>query len=459
MKQRIFALLLSLILTIGLTQAVFAIEKKDLTKKNAIKKTTILDTEAADSMEAKPQKILPTKKPVDTTKTNEKKSQIVKKIVVPEVVNYLGNQIPKQLVSQYDGTALKDTVENVTATLNKMVTEGQITNTKVEEGLREIFSTAVTDTGTFASGLTTKYNLQNLINIASTDPKNLKEVQKSIENEVKAYAEQELNKLANQALAGAFPIFEGVQIDFTNLNKNTLKATLRSAIVNALAQSYLGPEYAVVYMAVATVCPSCMVKMHAELRRFDKNYIRPATEKIGEEWDRFADRVSAESQRVGKQISAEIDRLKKQLGAELNRQKEDIQNEANRAKQRFNEEFDRAKNSKVGKEVERQLSDVASETDRVINNAQDEIKREAEDVVKEANRIGKRAGKEIEREAEQAKNTIKKAGAAVKNELKSEKTRISKEAQRLKDKVQEELQRTANKAKKELKRLKKKLRL
>ncbi len=378
-------------------------------------------------------------------------------IVLPKLIDYLDNKVPQPLVDAYKGTTLKNTVQDVTSSLNKMVLEGNMSNTQVEGVLRDVFSTALTDTNNFASELLTKHSLQNIAITILQNPKDLDALRKAAEDEIKAYAEQELNKLANQAIGALFPIMQGIQFDFTKMNKDTFKATLRSAIINALAQSYLGPGYAVAYMAVATICPPCMEKMHAELRRFDKKYLQPGTEKIGEEWNRFADRVSEESSRVGKQIAAEYERLKKRVSAEAQRQKEDVEAEAKRAEKQIKEQFEKAKNSKIGKEVEREFNDVIAAHNELTKKAVAEFNREAQDALEEGKRISIRMGKELEREVKQHLDIVKKAGSLAEKELKKEAKQLTNEAQRLKDKVQAELKRIEDKAKAEANRLKKKV--
>lgn len=447
----------SLITTVsigGIASAKRLTKKKTTTQQKG--KSPVNKSDPSLTIEAPPSNEHPTGK--KTSKKNATREKVVN-TVMPQVVDYLDRKVPADLVNLYKGTTLVETSNDVTKSLNKIITEGNITNTAVEDALRDTFSMALTDTNAFAGGFFTKYNLQNIATVALKNPKDIDAIKKAAQEEIKAYAEQEINKLANQALAAVFPVFQGVQIDFTNLNRKTLKATLRSAIINALAQSYLGPQYAAVYLAVSVVCPTCMVKTQAELRRFDKNYIQPLTDKAEAEWGRFEDRVKAESERVKKQIAAEYDRLKKRLSAELDRQRKDIQDEANRAKERFNAEFERAKNSKVGKEVERQLNDIATESQRTFDRANAEFNRETDDIINEAQRTSKRMAKELAREARQAEQTVKKASTAARDELKRENKRITNEAQRLKDKVQAELKRAASKAKKELKRAKKRLRL
>ncbi len=484
--QRIIALVAILTLTVGTAQLLavnnvanaiqqvnpskVAIAKKTATGKNGsggpMSKEAAGVKSAAVSSEAKGKTGTKSNEKIDKeVKKSEKALKKVEKeakkeataIVLPKLIKYLDNNVPQPLVDAYKGTTLKNTVQDVTSSLNKMVLEGNISDTKVEGVLRDVFSTALSDTNSFAGELLTKHSLQNIATTILQNPKDLDALKKTVEDEIKAYAEQELNKLANQAIGTLFPIMQGIEFDFAKMNKDTFKATLRSAIINALAQSYLGPGYAVAYMAVATICPPCMEKVHAELRRFDKKYLQPGTEKIGEEWNRFADKVSEESNRVKKQISAEYERLKKRVSAEAQRQKEDVEAEAKRAGKQINEQFEKAKNSKVGKEVEREFNDVIAAHSLIAEKAVAEFNREAQDALDEAKRVSVRMSKELEREVKQHINMVKNAGSAAKKELQKEAKQLTNEAQRLKDKIAEELKRAEDKVKAEANRLKKKI--
>lgn len=402
---------------------------------------------------------------------NKKIQQQLKKEAkarTPELIDYAGSKVPVQLVNLYKGTDLKHTVQDTTEKLSQMVVAGNISNTQVEEALRGVFSTAATDTGAFTAGLMDKFNLKNAATILLSNPKNSKEIKEAIGEEIKKYAEQEMNKLANQAIGAIFPALQGVQFDFTDMSTKNLKSTLRSAIVNALAQSYLGPQYVAVYLAVSTVCPPCMQKTHAELRRFDKNYIQPVTENIGDEWNRFEDRVKAESERVGKQISAEWKRLNDRVSAELDRQRKQVVAEAERTRQRYQAELKRAQDSRIGKEIERQLNDIENQASRVINSANAELQRELDYVLRESTKLGKKVGAELRREVADAKNTLRSLASNTRMELKKEvksianqaqdaKDKIEAEAKRAAEKVQAEAKRAANKVKAEAKRFKKKL--
>lgn len=370
----------------------------------------------------------------------------------PKLVEYAGINVPENLATLYKTTSFKETVKDTTEKLGSMVLTGNITDTQVENALRGVFSTATTDTAVFAANLMDKYNLKNVATIILKDPKNTKAIKEMVGQEIQKYAEQEINKLANQAIGTIFPALQGIEFDFANLNSKTLKSTLRSAIVNAMAQSYLGPQYVAVYLAVSTVCPSCMEKTHAELRRFDKNYIQPATEKIGDEWDRFEDRVKAESARVGKQISAELDRLSNRISTELERQRKQVEAQAQRAKEQFQDELKRAQDSRIGKEIERQLNDISNGASRGIDKAQAELQRELNDVVKEADRHGKRVAAEIGRQVADAQVQIKRLGTSAKSELQREVKSVTNEAQRVKERVEAELKRAADRVEAEAKR-------
>lgn len=364
----------------------------------------------------------------------------------PKLIKYAGKMLPKNLVLPYRDTDVKQTVLDTASGLRSIIIEGDISNTKVEGVVRDLFGSAVADTGVFATEMMTKYNLQNVAKTILKDPKNAKAIGAAVQAEVENYAKAELNKLANQALGTFFPVLQGVQFDFTNLNSKTLKSTIRSAIVNALAQSYLGPQYVAVYLAVSTVCPPCMQKAHAELRRFDKNYIRPLTDSVDAEWGRFEDRVKAESARVGKQISAELNRLKDRVGAEFTRQREDVQAELNRAKTKFNAELERAKQSKVGIEITRELTGIQNEAVREFNQAKAELEREYRDVAAEAKRVSKRVGAEIQREINDQLTAMKKLGNSARNELTREAKQVSEKAKEVKNKIQAELKRIADQA-------------
>lgn len=385
----------------------------------------------------------------------QSKNKTVKQTL--KLIDYAGTQVPENLFTLYQGTDFQQTVKDTAENLGKMVVAGNITETQVEGALRDVFSTATTDTAAFAASLMDKYNLKNVAAIILKDPKNTKAIKEAVGQEIQNYADQEMNKLANQALGTIFPVFQGVQIDFTNLNSKTLKSTLRSTIVNAMAQSYLGPQYVALYMAVSTACPPCMEKTHAELRRFDKKYLQPGTEKIGDEWDRFEDQVKAESERVGKQISAEWKRLRDRVSAELDRQKKQVDAEVNRTKEHFQAELKRAQDSRIGKEIERQLNDISNEANRTIDAAKTELKRELDDILKEADLLGKRVKTELNRQATDAKAELKRLGANVKNEFKREVKNVSDEAQKIKEKVEAELKRAADKVKAEAARVKEKV--
>lgn len=256
--------------------------------------------------------------PLKGSAPEDSKDDAVSKILA----NYASQKIPDELLKLYPETDIANTVGKSMEKLDKFVLSGSISETKVEEVLREVFSTAATDTGEFAVNMLGKESIRNFAEILIKDPKNTKAIKAAIENEFKNYAKQEANKLANQALAKLVPAFAGVEFDFTKpINSKTIKSTLRSMIINAMAQSYLGPQYVALYTVVSIACPSCMVKTQAELKRFDKNYLQPVTGKIANEYDRFEDSLKAESKRIGNQIKAELNRLKGRVSAELDRQK------------------------------------------------------------------------------------------------------------------------------------------
>lgn len=364
-------------------------------------------------------------------------------------VNYLGVMTPENLVNLYKGSDFKQTVKDTTENLGKMVVVGKISEAQVEGIFHEVFDAAQIDTSIFAKGLLDKYNLTNVAVAVLKDPKNIDAIKQEIGKEIQSYAEQEMNKLANQAIGSMFPILQGVQFDFTEMNSKTFKSTLRSTIVNAMAQSYLGPEYVAVYMAVSTVCPSCMEKTHAELRRFDKKYLQPGTEKIGEEWGRFEDRVKAESKRVGKQIESELKRLLDRYVSEYARETKQMEEIAKKTYELYRGELKKAQDSRVGKEVERQLTDIYNESSRGIDKVSAELRREYEDVLKEEERLGKRAIAEYVRETKDGIAELKRFAVKYKDEMKREIKTVTNAAQSSKEKVEAELKRAADRVKAE----------
>lgn len=369
--------------------------------------------------------------------------QIIRK-QTPKLVNYAGSKVPKDLLDLYSVTDIQQTVKDTTNNLSKMVIAGSITETQVEGVLRDVFSTASIDTGIFATGLMDKYSLQNVAVIILQNPKDTKALTAALKQEIEAYAEQEINKLANQALATMFPIFQGVQIDFTNLSSKTLKSTLRSTIINAMAQSYLGPQYVAVYIAVSTVCPSCMEKTHAELRRFDKKYLQPGTEKMGDEWGRFEDRVKAESERVGKQIADEFNRLRERISAEFNRQKEQVESISKKTLELYQDQLKKAQESRIGKEIERQLTDIYNAEVKLIDIQIAEFKRQLDDFLKAEEYITKQEIKILVTQFYTAEiDALKSIGTKAKNELKREVKTVADAAQKAKEKVEAELKRVA----------------
>lgn len=412
----------------------------------------------ASTNEAKPKTDLP--KPTPTTPPSLKlpAPQVLLKNAaleqLPKLIDYAGSKVPEDLVNLYKGTELKQTLKSSSEDLAKMVVAGNLSNTEFEAALRDVFGTATTDTATFANGLMDKYNLKNIAVTLANDPTNTKAITDAIKQEVQDYAKEEINKLANQAIGKMFPVLEGVEIDFTKLDAKSLKSSMRSMVINAMAQSYLGPEYVAVYMVVSTVCPKCMVAAHAELRRFDKNYLQPATGKIADEWDRFEDRLKASSAKFGQQISAEIARLKDRVAAELKRQKQQVELEARRNEVRFQEQLKRAQDSRVGQEVERQLNDIADASTVVVTRAQAEAQREFDDVSKEATRLGKRAEAEVKRQISDVKTELKTVTAKAKTALMQNVKSVANQAQKAKEKVEAELKRAAEKVQAELNRAK-----
>ena len=396
-------------------------------------------------------KSLEEKKSLEVQKNKESKDDVVSKILA----EYASREVPEALLKLYPETDIANTVKKSTEKLGKFVLSGSISGIKVEEVMREVFSTAVTDTGEFAINMLGKESVRNFAEILIKDPKNTKAIKAAVENEFKNYAKQEANKLANQALAKLVPAFAGVEFDFTKpVNSKTIKATLRSMIINAMAQSYLGPQYVALYTVVSIACPSCMVKTQAELKRFDKNYLQPVTGKIANEYDRFEDVLKAESKRIGNQVKEEFNRLKGRVSAELGREKKQVVAEANRANEHFNAELKRAQDSKIGKEIERELTDYYETVGGTIDRFGQEMQREYEDVAAEGERVAKRYVAELRREINSAKNELNRYVSNTKNQLKKQVKTVAGQAQSFKNKVEAELKRAADKVKAEASRIK-----
>lgn len=340
MKHRIIASIMIVTLTLGLSQGAFALQKKTLSKdeiakqqKQASSKTSsAFDAAAAMTLEAQPKKnnAINKKTPVRTITKKIKKTIDIEaekraREAALNLVQIGEQKIPKELYDLYSGETMSNTVSEATKALNSLITDGKkFTDSQVEEKLRGIFSNATKDTENFAAELTKKYALQGLVNIAIQNPKNIKNVQKIVEQEMRDYAKKEVNKLANEVVAAFVPELAGLAINFTDLNKKNLKASLRGMAVDALAQSYLGPQYVILYVTFEMLFPKQAAQVHAELRRFDKNYIQPLTDniqdginsavtKIAAEANRTAKRIDKEIQRSAKKVSKEAKRLKKRL--------------------------------------------------------------------------------------------------------------------------------------------------
>lgn len=393
-------------------------------------------------------------KSLEVKDVKESKDDAVSKILA----EYASREVPEALLKLYPETDIANTVKKSTEKLGKFVLSGSISETKVEEVMREVFSTAVADTGEFAINMLGKESIRNFAEILIKDPKNAKAIKAAIENEFKNYAKQEVNKLANQvfekftsSILG--PAFAGVEFDFTKpINSKTIKTTLRSMIINAMAQSYLGPQYVALYTVVSVACPSCMVKTQAELKRFDKSYLQPVTGKIANEYDRFEDVLKTESKRIGNQVKEELNRLKGRVSAELGREKGQVVAEVNRANEHFNAELKRAQDSKIGKEIERELTDYYETVGGTIDRFGQEMQREYEDVAAEGERVAKRYVAELRREINSAKNELNRYVSNTKNQLKKQVKSVASQAQSFKNKVEAELKRAADKVEAELKR-------
>lgn len=235
-------------------------------------------------------------------------------VYTPSVMKLNGKVIPKDLYNLVKGANIEQTIQSVTGQINATVTKGtKLTNAQTEQFLQELFAQATTDTGNFAADLVSKYNITNLPVSVLRDNQARKQLQQTIKKEMENYAKQELNKLANQTITSFIPQLQGLNINWTNLNEKSVKASLRSMAVNALSQSYLGPQYVAFYLAFETFFPHEAEKVHKELRRFDRNYIQPVTSKIEDEWDRAVNKVKAEAKRVEKKVKAEAKRVKKKL--------------------------------------------------------------------------------------------------------------------------------------------------
>lgn len=237
------------------------------------------------------------------------------------IIKVNGARLPKELAKLYQGITLEKTIEDFTKDLNSLAKNGTpLTNTEAEKILRDLFSQATTDTGNFANETLEKYKLNNIIDIAISDPKSLRNLDKVVKKEIETYAKNELNKLGNQLITSFLPFNAGLNIDFTDLkNEKKLKAALREGIVNSLAQSFLGPQYVVFYIAFETFFPHEAEKVHKELRRFDKKYIKPATDQVEDEVDRFVERTKAETKRTGERIEKEGKRFEKRVKNEAKR--------------------------------------------------------------------------------------------------------------------------------------------
>ena len=255
---------------------------------------------------------------------NNKKQEIKQEAEI-KITEFTSNQANKYLSEIYKNTDLTATVQQVTDKLNSYITNGpKLTNSQVEESLRGIFGDAVNDTGAFAQNLLKSHNLQTLVNNCIAKPKScgtkesLDALHAEIKAQIKEYAKQEVNKIANQVVDHFIPVLQGVDINFTDLNKKNIKANLRQIAINALAQSYLGPEYLIAYAVFETLFPKQAAQVHAELRRFDKKYLQPTTGAIQEGIDSAIEKTSAEAKRFGKRVDKEVNREIKDVKKALN---------------------------------------------------------------------------------------------------------------------------------------------
>lgn len=230
----------------------------------------------------------------------EKEEEDKAKKLQEKISNIDIEETSERIATLFQAQDQKVTTEETLKTINKMVKEGdKISQTQLESFAGDIFATATSDTEEFAEGVIEKFALKNLPLTLLANEGKMENLEKALKNELEAYAEEELNKLGNEVIAKVFPQLEGLNLNLTELNEDTLKRSLRSWAVNALTQSYLGPQFAVVFGTLEMLFPKEAEKVHAELRRFDKKYLRPATDKIGDEWDRAT-----------KKLKKAIDKLK-----------------------------------------------------------------------------------------------------------------------------------------------------
>lgn len=323
-------------LTFGLSQGAFALQKKTLSKDEIAKQqqkqasskaSSAFDAAAAMTLEAQPIDKKTTVKTITKKikKTIDIEAEKKAREAALNLVQIGEQKIPKELYDLYSGETMSNTVSEATKALNSLITDGKkFTDSQVEEKLRGVFSDATKDTENFATELTKKYALQGLVNVAIQNPKNIKNVQKLVEQEIKDYAKKEVNKLANEVVAAFIPELAGLTINFTDLNKKNLKASLRGMAVDALAQSYLGPQYVILYVTFEMLFPKQAAQVHAELRRFDKNYIQPLTDNIQDGINSAVTKIAAEANRTAKRIDKEIQRSAKKVSKEAKRLKKKL---------------------------------------------------------------------------------------------------------------------------------------
>ncbi len=355
MKRKIIALLVAISMTLVSAQTVFAGPKKKLTQEEITKKmqtaklnsgkAIFIDPAVLATMEALPKvntqpdpMNLQKNKPGEAKKSTKQRLNDIKaanqlkeaaKIEVEkksreaalQLVQIGEQKLPKELYDLYTGTTFANTAQDAIRDINAMVSSGgtSLSNTVLEGKLQPLFDTAAKDSSDFAAGLIKKYSVESLVNIAITRPESLKDVKEAMKHEMEEYAKQELNKLANQVVAQIFPELAIVTLDFTDLNRKNLKASLRSMAVNALSQSYLGPGYVALYIAFEMLFPKEAAKVHAELRRFDKNYIRPYTDAYQDLISTSVEKYIAEVKRVGKRVDKEIKREAEDVKKEVKR--------------------------------------------------------------------------------------------------------------------------------------------
>lgn len=210
----------------------------------------------------------------------------------PPISKIEGKTLPKDLVNLYKGTDIEATVKDIAEDIKSGLPQGQQLNeTLIKQFTEALFAAALTDADAFAEQLTAQFNLTAASPEFLRSTKSMEEAKTQILNSVKDYAEDELNKLVNKVIDDFIPQIGQMDLDLTDVKEKNLKASLRKMAVNALAKSYLGPQYALFYLTFETYFPHEAEKVHKELKRFDKKYIQPAVAKTQDEIDRAMERL------------------------------------------------------------------------------------------------------------------------------------------------------------------------